>query len=81
MWVTADGRIVINHDKTFPGDSHVIENSTYDQLKNIKLSNGENIPTLEDYLTQAAKSDKTTPRRPTTSVRPTPSSQRSRRRG
>ena len=25
----------------------------------IKLSNGENIPTLEDYLTQAAKSDKT----------------------
>ena len=59
VWVTADGRIVINHDKTFPGDSHVIENSTYDQLKNIKLSNGENIPTLEDYLTQAAKSDKT----------------------
>ena len=53
--MTADGRIVINHDKTFPGDSHVIENSTYDQLKNIKLSNGENIPTLEDYLTQAAR--------------------------
>jgi glycerophosphodiester phosphodiesterase len=42
--VTADGRIVINHDKTFPGDSHVIENSTYDQLKNIKLSNGDIAP-------------------------------------
>ncbi|WP_302287918.1 glycerophosphodiester phosphodiesterase family protein [Alistipes communis] len=44
VWVTADGRIVINHDKTFPGDSHVIENSTYDQLKNIKLSNGDIAP-------------------------------------
>ena len=64
--VTAESATIVIPD-TFVTDryrlfllrGHVIENSTYDQLKNIKLSNGENIPTLEDYLTQAAKSDKT----------------------
>ena len=59
VWITADGRIVINHDKTVAGDSHVIENSTYDQIKNLTLANGEKLPTLEDFLTQAAKSTKT----------------------
>lgn len=59
VWITTDNRLVINHDKTVPGDSHVIENSTYDQIKDLKLSNGEKLPTLEDFLEQATKSTKT----------------------
>ena len=59
VWITSDGRLVVNHDKTFEGDSHVIENSTYDQIKNLTLSNGEKVPTLDDFLEQAAKSTTT----------------------
>ena len=59
VWITSDGRLVVNHDKTFEGDSHVIENSTYDQIKNLTLNNGEKVPTLDDFLEQAAKSTTT----------------------
>lgn len=59
VWITTDGKIVINHDKTVAGDSHVIENSTYDEIKNLTLGNGEKLPTLDDFLAQAAKSTKT----------------------
>lgn len=55
VWITTDGKLVVNHDKTFPNDSHVIENSTYDEIRNLKLSNGELLPTLDDFLEQAAK--------------------------
>jgi glycerophosphoryl diester phosphodiesterase len=48
--VSKDGIAVINHDDTIQGMS--IEESTYEQLKDIKLSNGENLPTLEQYLAQ-----------------------------
>ncbi|WP_106831702.1 glycerophosphodiester phosphodiesterase family protein [Parabacteroides pacaensis] len=48
--ITADGILVVNHDDSYQG--HVIETSTYDELKNLKLKNGENLPTLEAYLKQ-----------------------------
>jgi glycerophosphoryl diester phosphodiesterase len=48
--VSKDGIAVINHDDTIHGMS--IEESTYEQLKDIKLSNGEKLPTLEQYLAQ-----------------------------
>lgn len=48
--ITADGVLVVNHDDSYQG--HVIETSTYDELKNLKLKNGENLPTLEAYLQQ-----------------------------
>ncbi|WP_295939801.1 glycerophosphodiester phosphodiesterase family protein [uncultured Alistipes sp.] len=55
VWVTADGRVVINHDKSVPGSSLVIENVNYDQIKDLTLANGEKLPTLEDYLEQGLK--------------------------
>jgi glycerophosphoryl diester phosphodiesterase len=48
--LTKDGIAVINHDDSIQGMS--IEESTYEQLKDIKLSNGEKMPTLEQYLLQ-----------------------------
>lgn len=55
--VTKDGIAVINHDDTIGGLS--IEASTYEQLKDFKLGNGESLPTLEQYLLQG-KQSKTT---------------------
>ena len=51
IFTTSDGVIVLNHDKTING--YTIENSTYEQIKNQTLSNGEKIPTLEALLDQA----------------------------
>lgn len=51
--VTKDNIAVINHDDTIRGLS--IEESTYDQLKDIQLGNGEKLPTLEQYLIEGKK--------------------------
>lgn len=48
IWITTDGRLMVNHDKAFSGVT--IATSTYDQCKNLTLSNGEKMPTLEDLL-------------------------------
>ena len=53
VWITTDGVVVLNHDATISGIR--IETSTYDDLKDVRLSNGEKIPTLNDYLVQAKK--------------------------
>ena len=45
---TKDGKLVIYHDAVFKDMS--IENSTYEELCTSKLSNGETVPLLEDYL-------------------------------
>lgn len=54
---TADGILVVNHDDTIGG--MVIEDIIFDKLKDIKLNNGEKIPTLEQYLI-AGQKDKNT---------------------
>lgn len=46
--VTADGIPVVNHDDDIRG--HVIETSVYASIKDLKLPNGETLPTLEQYL-------------------------------
>jgi len=46
--MTADDSLVINHDPEFHHLS--IEQSTYAQLQAFSLSNGEKIPTLQEYL-------------------------------
>lgn len=51
--LTADGVLVVNHDNAYQG--HVIQTSTYNELKNLKLANGETFPTLEQYLVQGKK--------------------------
>lgn len=57
VWITTDGVVVVNHNPSIPGDSHVIQNSTYSEIKDVKLSNGEYVPTLEQYL-RKGKEDK-----------------------
>lgn len=48
VWMTADGVLVVNHDESFGGV--VIETSKWKDLKNMRLANGEKLPTLKDML-------------------------------
>lgn len=48
IWITRDGVLLLNHDATISGIN--LENSNYSDLKSIRLSNGEPIPTLEDCI-------------------------------
>lgn len=57
VWMTSDGVLVANHDPEFEG-MH-IEKTTYAELKKKKLSNGEVIPTVEQYLQEGKKQQKT----------------------
>jgi glycerophosphoryl diester phosphodiesterase len=45
---TLDGKLVVNHDPTHFGDT--IELKTYAALNEKKLSNGEDLPLLQDYF-------------------------------
>lgn len=49
--MTADGVLVVNHDNDINGV--VIQKNNYSAIKDMKLSNGETIPTLEQYLQKA----------------------------
>ena len=53
VWITADDKLIVNHDGHI-GDL-IIENSTAAQITACKLENGENVPTLEQYLDAAKK--------------------------
>lgn len=53
VWITSDGVAVVNHDHNINGT--VIETATYKSIKKEKLSNGEKIPTLEQYLKEGVK--------------------------
>ncbi|WP_316819528.1 glycerophosphodiester phosphodiesterase [Pedobacter gandavensis] len=55
--MTSDSVLVVNHDPDFLGLP--IATSTYAQLLEKKLSNGEHIPTLEAYLKAGKKQKKT----------------------
>ena len=55
--LTADSVVVVNHDATFLGMN--IAKSTYQQLLAKKLSNGELIPTLEEFIKTGLKQKKT----------------------
>lgn len=48
IWMTADDSIVINHDPHY--NKLTIEKTNYADLLAFKLSNGEKIPTLREYL-------------------------------
>ncbi len=51
--LTSDGVPVVNHDDVLHGLR--IEDTPYDQLKDLRLVNGEMLPTLEAYLEQGKK--------------------------
>ena len=66
--LTKDGVIVVAHgglhpDKIYRKGENIkrldIQRSTYEELKAIKLENGETLPTLDQYLKQLKKSKKT----------------------
>lgn len=49
VWITTDDVIVVHHDGVANGLT--FQNCTYNQIKNITLSNGEKLPTFESFLT------------------------------
>ncbi len=57
VWMTADEVLVVNHDADF--HEMPIETSSYISLLTQKLSNGEHLPTLEEYLKQGMEQQKT----------------------
>lgn len=54
--MTADGVLVVYHDNEIEGKT--IQLSTYEELKNLTLANGEVLPTLRQYLERAKTLDK-----------------------
>jgi glycerophosphoryl diester phosphodiesterase len=50
---TIDGVLVVNHDPVYFGDT--IQTNTYAFLNRNKLSNGESLPTLEQYFSKGTK--------------------------
>lgn len=57
VWITNDGVVVLNHDATISGIN--IENSSYADLKEVRLSNGEPIPTLQACIDRVKTQNKT----------------------
>lgn len=55
--LTKDDSLVVNHDSDFFGID--IENATYQELLSRKLSNGESIPTVREYLKAGMEQDGT----------------------
>ena len=55
VWITPDDVVVVNHDATFPTDSKTryITDTNYSDMGDIRLSNGEPVPTLEEYIKTA----------------------------
>ncbi|MCM4155705.1 glycerophosphodiester phosphodiesterase family protein [Gramella sp. AN32] len=51
--ISADDSIVVNHDDDFKG--MLIEDTRYNELISKKLSNGEKLPTLREYLEEGMK--------------------------
>lgn len=46
--ITKDGKLIVNHDDDING--LIISETNFDELNKNKLSNGQSIPTLENYL-------------------------------
>jgi glycerophosphoryl diester phosphodiesterase len=50
VWLTADDKLIVNHDRIYKGTDIDMEKSTLKEITSIVLPNGENIPTLDAYL-------------------------------
>lgn len=50
VWITTDGQLVVNHDDTFKGVT--IQDATAAVCTAVRLDNGEQLPTLEQYLSK-----------------------------
>ena len=59
VWITTDDKLIVHHDGQANG--LVFYQNTYDRIKNVKLSNGENLPTFESFIeTFKSKMDSST---------------------
>lgn len=58
VWRTADDSLVINHDAHY--NKLLIEETKYEDLLQFKLSNGEKLPTLHEYITEGKRNNKHT---------------------
>lgn len=58
VWLTTDGRLVVNHDETY--DSIKIQDTTSVACWQLVLPNGENMPLLDDLLQILASSESPT---------------------
>ncbi len=56
VWICSDDQIVVNHDHIF--DGKVLEDTDSETFTSLRLKNGENMPTLRQYL-EAGKKCKT----------------------
>jgi len=52
IWISSDGIPVVNHDAhvTLNGEKLIVQDTPADILTQVKLQNGENLPTFEEYL-------------------------------
>lgn len=50
VWMTGDDKLVVNHDKVYKGTDIDMEKNSAKEITQIVLPNGENIPTLDQYL-------------------------------
>ncbi len=55
VWMCSDGVLVLNHDGVINGMS--VQNTPSKIIRQQKLENGENVPTLEEFLKVAKKLD------------------------
>ena len=53
VWLTNDYHIVVNHDRVFKGVN--FETATLDEVRKVRLDNGEVVPTLDEYLAKAVE--------------------------
>lgn len=58
VWMTADDSLVINHDAHY--NKMLIEQTNYADLQKFKLSNGEKLPTLYEYISEGERNNKYT---------------------
>ena len=50
VWLTADDKLIVNHDRIYKGTDINMEKATAKEITAIVLPNGENIPTFDAYL-------------------------------
>ena len=50
VWLTADDKLIVNHDRIYKGTDVNMEKATAKEITAIVLPNGENIPTFDAYL-------------------------------
>lgn len=53
VWLTSDNKLVVDHDGLYKG--HRIEAITEKECTSVRLSNGESLPTLQQYLDKGRK--------------------------